>query len=141
LPALALLTVILLLPLGNILIRSLTDPTLTLDNYGALFSDGVTVTVLIRTATTAAMVTAVCFILGYPYAYLMTRVGPTARTILLIIVLMPYCTSVMARNFAWIVILARGGPVYSAFSFFGLTDISFTGNEHGVTIAMSQEML
>lgn len=140
-PALALLAFILILPLGNILIRSLTDPTLTLDNYAALFTDGVTLTVLTRTATTAAIVTVVCFVLGYPYAYLMTRVGGTARAILLVIVLIPFWTSVMARNFAWLVILARGGPVDSMFSFFGLTDVTFVGNVLGVTIAMSQVML
>ncbi len=140
-PALALLAFILILPLGNILIRSFTDPSLTLDNYLALFTDGVTLTVLIRTATTAAIVTVVCFVLGYPYAYLMTRVGGTGRAILLVIVLIPFWTSVMARNFAWLVILARGGPLDSLLSFFGITGTVFVGNVLGVTIAMSQVML
>lgn len=141
LPALALLTGILLVPLGQSLLRSVSSPTWTLDNYARLFTDGVTLTVLGRTAATAAIVTVITFVLGYPYAYLMTRAAPRARAILLIVALIPFWTSVMARNFAWIIILQRGGPVQSVFEFFGAGDIAFVGTTVGVTIAMSQVLL
>lgn len=139
-PALALLAVILLLPLGQSLIRSLGSPDWTLEHYTRLFTDGVTLTVLARTAVTAAVVTVIAFLLGYPYAYLMTRVGPRVRGILLVIVLIPFWTSVMARNFAWIVILQRGGPVDSFFGLFGAEAVLY-GTVAGVTIAMSQVLL
>jgi putative spermidine/putrescine transport system permease protein len=145
-PALALLTGILLVPLGQSLLRSFSVPVTegggwTLDNYSSLFTDGVTMTVLGRTATTAAIVTVVAFLLGYPYAYLMTRVSERQRAILLVIVLIPFWTSVMARNFAWLTILQRGGPVHSALEFFGLGNIQLVGSQIGVTIAMSQVLL
>jgi putative spermidine/putrescine transport system permease protein len=140
-PALALLATVLLVPLGQSLFRSVGAPGFTLDHYSRLFSDGVTVTVLIRTATTAAVVTLIAVLLGYPYAYLMTRVSPRWRGILLVIVLVPFWTSVMARNYAWIVLLQRGGPVQSVFEFFGLGNIAFQGTVLGVTIAMSQVLL
>jgi putative spermidine/putrescine transport system permease protein len=140
-PALALLAAILLVPLGQTLLRSFGTPQLTLDHYARLFTDGVTLKVLGRTAATAAIVTVVALLLGYPYAYLMTRVSPRTRGILLTIVLIPFWTSVMARNFAWIIILQRGGPVDSLFSFFGIKDAVFYGNVVGVTIAMSQVLL
>jgi putative spermidine/putrescine transport system permease protein len=140
-PALALLAGVLLVPLAQSFIRSIGAPDFTLEHYTALFTDGVTMTVLARTAATAAVVTVVTFLLGYPYAYLMTRVGPRARGVLLVIVLIPFWTSVMARNFAWIIILQRGGPVQSVFEFFGAGDIQFYGSVIGVTIAMSQVLL
>lgn len=140
-PALALLAGVLLVPLGASFVRSLSTPTWTLENYAKLFTDGITLTVLGRTAATAAIVTAVTFLLGYPYAYLMTRVGPRARSVLLVIVLVPFWTSVMARNFAWIIILQRGGPVHSVFEFFGSPEIVFYGTVVGVIIAMSQVLL
>jgi len=140
-PALALLAGILLVPLFQSLLRSVGTPDFTLDHYASLFTDGVTITVLGRTAATAAIVTAVTFLLGYPYAYLMTRVGPRLRGVLLVIVLIPFWTSVMARNFAWIIILQRGGPVQSVFEFFGADDVVFYGSVVGVTIAMSQVLL
>jgi putative spermidine/putrescine transport system permease protein len=139
-PALALLTAILLVPLANSFYRSVGAGQFTLEHYRSLFTDGVTLKVLFRTAMTAAMVTVVAFLLGYPYAYVMTRVGPRLRGILLVIVLIPFWTSVMARNFAWIVILQRGGPVHSLFQLFGL-DIVLYGSVGGVTVAMSQVLL
>jgi len=139
-PALGLLAAILLVPLGNSIYRSVGMSHFTLDNYKSLFTDGITVKVLFRTAWTAAIVTVIALLLGYPYAYVMTRVGPRLRGILLVIVLIPFWTSVMARNFAWIVILQRGGPVHSFFKLFGL-DIVLYGSVGGVTVAMSQVLL
>lgn len=139
-PALGLLGAILLLPLLQSAARSFGAPDWTFQHYQAFFTDGVTLRVLGRTAWTAVMVTVIAFVLGYPYAYVMTRVGPRARAVLLVIVLIPFWTSVMARNFAWIVILQRGGPVDSFFSFFGL-DVVLYGSVGGVTVAMSQVLL
>jgi putative spermidine/putrescine transport system permease protein len=140
-PALGLLAAILLVPLGQSLLRSFGSPDFTLDHYTSLFTDGVTLTVLGRTAQTAIIVTLVTFLLGYPYAYLMTRVGPRMRGVLLTIVLIPFWTSVMARNFAWIILLQRGGPVQSVFEFFGAGNVVFYGSAVGVTVAMCQVLL
>lgn len=144
-PALALLAGILLVPLAGTLVRSLSgtgpDAGWTVKNYANLFTDGVTLTVLGRTALTAAVVTIATLLIGYPYAYLMTRAGPRARGILLVIVLIPFWTSVMARNFAWIVILQDGGPVQSLFEFFGMENVVPYGTTAGVMIAMTQVML
>ena len=140
LPALALLAAVLLVPLGRSVARSVGAPEWTLEHFRSLFTDGVTLTVLGRTAATAAVVTVITFALGYPYAYLMTRIGPRWRGILLVVVLIPFWTSVMARNFAWIIILQRGGPVHSFFQLFGL-DVVLYESVAGVTVAMSQVLL
>jgi putative spermidine/putrescine transport system permease protein len=140
LPALALLTAVLLVPLGRSLAESFGTDAWTLEHYRTLFTDGVTLTVLARTAATAAVVTAVALLLGYPYAYLMTRAGPRLRGLLLVVVLVPFWTSVMARNFAWVIILQRGGPVHSFFALFGL-DLVLYQSVAGVAVAMSQVLL
>jgi len=139
-PALALLGAVLLLPLAQSFLRSVGAPDLTDEHYQNLFTDGVTMRVLLRTVKTALLVTVIAFALGYPYAYVMTRVGPRMRAVLLVIVLVPFWTSVMARNFAWILILQRGGPVDQFFSLFGMHVVLF-GKVSGVAIAMSQVLL
>jgi ABC-type spermidine/putrescine transport system permease subunit I len=138
LPALALLAAVLLVPLGRSLKLSVAGGSL--EHYRSLFTDGVTLTVLARTAVTAAVVTLIAVLLGYPYAYLMTRVGPRLRGLLMVIVLVPFWTSVMARNFAWVIILQRGGPVNSFFRLFGW-DLVLYQSVAGVAIAMSQVLL
>jgi putative spermidine/putrescine transport system permease protein len=140
-PAVAVLAGVLLLPIILSFFRSISSPTWTLDNYTGLFTDGVTLTVLGRTAVTAAIVTVVALVLGYPYAYLMTRVGPRARAILLSIVLIPFWTSMMARNFAWLILLQDHGPAQQVFSFFGVNGVVLFGTTPGVVVAMSQVML
>lgn len=140
LPGLGLLGAILLVPLLQSFVRSIGEPTWTLQHYEALLTDGVTLRVLGRTAATAAIVTLVALACGYPYAYVMTRVGPRLRGLLLVLVLIPFWTSVMARNFAWILILQRDGPVDSFFGLLG-RDVVFYGTVTGVTISMSQVLL
>lgn len=139
-PALALLGVVLLVPLAQSFLRSVGAPDWTGDNYQNLITDGVTLRVLLRTVRTALLVTVIAFAIGYPYAYVMTRVGPRMRAVLLVVVLVPFWTSVMARNFAWILILQRGGPVDEFFGLFGL-DVVLYGTVTGVAIAMSQVLL
>ena len=139
-PALALLAVILLLPLLQSLWRSVDAPNWTLSHYSSLFTDGVTLRVLRRTVQTALIVTVVAFVLGYPYAYVMTRVGPRLRAVLLVLVLVPFWTSVMARNFAWVLILQRGGPLDQLSGLVGLHVVLY-GKVSGVAVAMSQVLL
>jgi putative spermidine/putrescine transport system permease protein len=141
LPALALLTGVLFVPLFASFWRSMSDPTWTTANYTTLFTDGVTMKILGRTAVSAAIVTAVAFALGYPYAYLMTRVGPVARSVLMTIVLIPFWTSALARNFGWLVLIYKGGPVEQLLSLIGLGHVVLYGTLAGVTLAMSQVML
>jgi putative spermidine/putrescine transport system permease protein len=140
-PALALMAVVLLVPIGQSLYRSFTEPNAGFDNYVNLFTDGITLTVLGRTALVALAVTVCTLLIGYPYAYLMTRVGPRARAALLVVVLIPFWTSVMARNFAWIVLLQRDGPVDRLFELFGIHGVVFYGTGVGVAIAMTQVLL
>ncbi len=140
-PALVLLTAVLFIPLISSFWRSITDPELGVSNYTKLLDDGVTFRVMLRTAISAAVVTIVAFLLGYPYAYLMTRVGLVARSVLLTIVLIPFWTSALARNFGWLVLVYRGGPIQSFLSSLGFGEVTLYGTAAGVTLAMSQVML
>jgi putative spermidine/putrescine transport system permease protein len=140
-PAVAIMAIALLVPLVESLYRSFATPSWTLQHYASLFTDGITLKVLGRTAITAAIVTVCAFVIGYPYAYLMTRVSPRVRSLLLVVVLVPFWTSVMARNFAWILILQRGGPLDALVSFFSPNGLVLYGTVAGVTVAMTQVLL
>ncbi|GAA5165153.1 ABC transporter permease [Pseudonocardia eucalypti] len=140
-PAAALLLVIFFVPLARIAWRSFTDPVVGLDNYHVLLVDGVSLTVLGRTLVTAAVVSAVCLVLVYPYAYAMTRVSARVRGLLVLLVLLPFWTSMMARNFAWYVLEQRDGLIDRLFSVFGVRDVVLLGSATGVAVAMVQVML
>jgi putative spermidine/putrescine transport system permease protein len=141
LPVTAFLLVFFLYPLLIILWRSFTDPSMGFENYLALLHDGVSGTVLLRTLRTSLIVAVGTLILAYPYAFAMTVVSARTRNLLTVLVLLPFWTSLMARNFAWYMVLQRGGPINRLFDAIGVHDVVLLGTVAGVTIAMIQVML
>ncbi|TYB42198.1 ABC transporter permease [Actinomadura chibensis] len=141
LPATALLLVFFCYPLAFVIWRSFTDPSSGLGNYTALLHDGVSVTVLVRTLVTGLIVATCTLVIAYPYAYTMTRVGPRGRNLMTVVVLLPFWTSMMARNFAWYMLEQRGGLIDDAFSAVGIHGVVLLGSVPGVAVAMVQVML
>lgn len=141
LPALGLLLVVLVWPLLQLLYRSVMTPTFSLEKYQALLTDGVSVTILTRTIVMSLTVTVVTLLLAYPYAYAMTKVSGRGRAVLMALVLLPFWTSLMARTFAWLVLLQDTGVVNSLLSAVGIGPLSLIRNSTGVTIGMTQVLL
>lgn len=140
-PALALLAVVFLWPLSSLLWRSLALPELSLAKYQALLDDGVSLTVLGRTLVMSTIVSAVTLLLAYPYAYAMTRVGQRTRAVMLALVLLPFWTSLMARTFAWLVLLQDTGVVNQVLGAIGVGPLHLIRNTAGVTLGMTQVLL
>jgi putative spermidine/putrescine transport system permease protein len=135
LPALIALIILFVVPLANVVIDSFTEPTTGLGNYTSLFTDGYTLRVLGRTLLIALTVAVVGALLAYPYAYAMTLVGPMMRAVLVTVVLVPFWTSMLARNFAWLVLLQDGGVVQH------IVGRPLLGTSLAVGISMTQVLL
>jgi putative spermidine/putrescine transport system permease protein len=74
-----------------------------------------------RTVVLAALVTLTDAVLAFPFAYFMARVAsPRARNLLFMAVLLPLWASYLARIYAWIVILTKGGTLNWTFRHLGL---------------------
>lgn len=127
-------------PSLQLLWTSLTTPEPGLGNYTAI-ADGAAVTIIVRTLVMAVVVAVVCALIAYPYAYLMTIATQRWRAVLLILVLVPFWTSLLARTFAWVVLLQDGGLVERAFAAIGFGTVQLLGTPVGVTLAMAQVML
>jgi putative spermidine/putrescine transport system permease protein len=83
----------------------------TLGNFRQLFT-GTYLTIIGRTVGMAAVVTVTDAILALPFAYYMARVAsPRGRQLLFTAVLLPLWASYIARVYAWIVILQKGGTL------------------------------
>jgi putative spermidine/putrescine transport system permease protein len=141
LPAVVVLGVFFVVPALRLAWLSVSTPELGVGNYTGLASDGVVVTVVLRTLGMAAVVTVLCVLCAYPYAYLMTIVGPRWRAVLTALVLLPFWTSLMARTFAWVVLLQDTGVVNGLLAAVGLGPARLLGTTAGVSIAMAQVML
>lgn len=140
-PAVVILAVFFVYPLVLIVWRSFSDPTIGLHNYVELFTNSTSLTVLLRTFVTALAVSTITLVMAYPYAYVMTRVSRRTRAVLLAIALLPFWMSLMARTFAWVVLLGYEGPVYRFFQLIGFDDVVLLGSVWGVIIGTVQVLL
>ena len=109
-----------LLPLVSVFIYSFIERgtyggvrwNFTVENYQRLF-DGLYLGILWRSVSTALVCTAVCLLLGYPFAYYLARYRPKHRSILLLLVVVPFWTNFLIRTYAWILILRTEGLLNS----------------------------
>jgi putative spermidine/putrescine transport system permease protein len=97
---------------------------LRLDATGAIqhvaANDAIFVPVLIRTLGMAAAVTLLTLLLGYPVALLLSTLPPSIRNLLMIMVLLPFFTSLLVRTTAWVVLLQSHGVINDALLALGL---------------------
>jgi putative spermidine/putrescine transport system permease protein len=76
-----------------------------------LFANPVYFKVLWITFKISFTVTFAALLIGYPIAYLLTVVSERARNLLMILVLIPFWTSLLVRTYAWMVLLGRKGII------------------------------
>ena len=97
LPGLVLLVLAYFLPIGQMLVLSLSGPDgLTLAHFARFLGDPFYLGILWRTVRLSLLITVLCALLGFPYAYIMARVGPRLRLWMIVAVILPLMTSVVA---------------------------------------------
>jgi spermidine/putrescine transport system permease protein len=118
-----------LLPLGILLAYSFCQPNtatprgvaweFTFDNYLKVVNPAWSSEpnfvdlkpVILRSLWLAFVNTFLCLIIGYPMAYYISRQSPKTKTILLLLVILPFWTNFLVRTYAWIIILREGGLI------------------------------
>lgn len=104
----------------------------------AAFSD-----ILLRTFSISAIVTLICILIGYPLAFWLSTLSARKANLMMILVLLPFWTSVLVRIAAWIVLLQTNGLVNRFLQATGITDapLALLFNRMGVIIAMVHILL
>jgi putative spermidine/putrescine transport system permease protein len=140
-PAVAFVAIFFLVPVGEMVSRSLTEPSPS--NYSDFFEAEAYVRVLGNTFKTALLVTAICIVLGYPYAYAMRRAGRWGFALLSLALLLPFWSSLLVRTFAWMTLLQDTGVINDVLTGLGIVDepVELIRNQIGVTLGMTHIML
>lgn len=96
-----------------------------------------------RTFWMGLVITVICLLLAYPLAYLLANLPARQSNLLMILVLLPFWTSILVRVAAWIVLLQSGGLINGALLKMGLIDepLQLVFNRTGVYIAMVHILL
>jgi putative spermidine/putrescine transport system permease protein len=146
LPATLFLLVYFVVPLGMLFyfsVRAPGVPGMTLLNFRKLLTDTFFLQTLWLSVRLSLEVTAVALVLGFPLAYLYTRLGAAWRLTILFVTLLPLLTSAVVRSFAWIVILGKQGLINAALVGTGVVDtpVRLLFTLDGVRIALAQVQL
>lgn len=122
-PALLLLGLAFLYPMAEIMRLSLFGRTgFSTTPFERFWTSPVLGIVFIRTFRLAFEVTAICLLVGYPVAMFLAGLRRTWRTVFIVLVLLPFWTSVLVRSYTWMVLLGREGLVNTALQWAGITD-------------------
>jgi putrescine transport system permease protein len=85
--------------------------SLKLSNYVFITQDDLYFKTYLSSIKYAAVTTALCLAIGYPFAYFMARAKPTLQPALLMLVMLPFWTSFLLRVYAWKGLLSENGWV------------------------------
>ncbi|MBL94367.1 MAG: Spermidine/putrescine transport system permease protein PotB [Alphaproteobacteria bacterium MarineAlpha3_Bin5] len=99
----------------------------------------------VRTLWISVAVTVFCLLLGYPVSYLLATLPLRISNLLLILVLLPFWTSLLVRTTSWIVLLQSHGVINDLMVVLGIIGeeqrIRMIYNQTGTLIAMTQILL
>ena len=98
-----------------------------------------------RTMVMSVAITVSCILLGYPVAWILANLPTRQANLLLILVLLPFWTSLLVRTSAWKVMLQQQGVINDTLVWLGLvaTDdrLALINNQTGTIIAMTHILL
>ena len=80
----------------------------------------------------AFLSTAVCLVLGYPMAYLMSRLSASKQSLCMMLIMLPMWINFLLRTYAWMSILENNGFINQFFRSIGL--ISFLQSHFGYSL-------
>ena len=121
--------------LGMVVFFALTDPqgNFTLENIAR---GGEHMGVLLRSIKLAAIATALCVLIAYPLAYILSRKKGFQKQTLFIMVMLPMWMNFLLRTFAWMTILENNGLINKFLGLFGIGPLQMINTQGAVILGM-----
>lgn len=84
--------------------------------------------------------TAICLVLSYPLAYMITKMKRSTQRMVIMLLMIPMWMNFLLRIYAWIILLQDNGPIDTVLSFFGIHG-KYINNTAAVVVGMVYEYL
>lgn len=138
-------TLFIVIPLIIIVFFSFTQETasgysFTLENFKRVLNSQY-VSVFRRSLVLAFQSTVLCLILGYPVAYLISKMKSNKRNILIMLFIVPMWMNFLLRTYAWLPILGKNGVINNFLSTIGLNTINILYTDAAVLLGMVYNFL
>ena len=134
-----------LIPLLIVLFFSFTIETpdgysFSVENYTRLMNSQYA-HIFYKSIQLAGLTTVVCLILGYPVAYIISKISPSRRNLIIMLFIVPMWMNFLLRTYAWLPILGKNGFVNNFLANFGIGPIQFLYNDGAVSLGMVYNFL
>jgi len=137
LPALLVILLLVVLPVGWLAWQSIYHDGFTLENYRRILNEDIYWRSFALTFEISLMVTLLALLLGYPIAYAASAAPKGWSIVILALVVLPFWTSVLVRAYAWLALLQRTGVINRLLQSVGLIDepLALVHNSLGTVVA------
>ncbi|MDU5467645.1 MAG: ABC transporter permease [Peptoniphilus harei] len=138
--------IFIVLPLFLILAHALSANTdlsefaFTLDNFHRFF-EPLYVKILITSLILAGLSTILCLIVGYPVAYIISKMSEKVRNNMILIFIIPMWMNFLLRTYAWLTLLGNKGLINKFIGLFGLGPWDLMYNSKAIMIGMVYNFL
>ena len=136
LPAILLLLAFFVVPVAALLTRSVTEPEWGLQNYVTLLGSSTYARTFFNTFFVSGVVTLVTVLIAFPVAWALAIMPRRWASVIFAIILLSMWTNLLARTYAWMVLLQQTGLINRSLMALGVIDepLQLTNNLVGVTI-------
>lgn len=117
-----------------------SDGNFTLGNYKKLFNS-LYMLVFFNSIKLALISTLICFFLGYPVAYILSRAKTKTRNILMLFLVIPMWMNFLLRTYAWMSILGKNGIINTIITALGFPSVDILYTDAAVVLGMVYNFL
>ncbi|MCP5322872.1 MAG: ABC transporter permease subunit [Candidatus Paracaedibacteraceae bacterium] len=89
-------------------------------NYLSFFKDNLYFKVYLESILTALISTCLAVIISYPFAYAIYKSSPKVKTLLILLIVLPFYTSFLLRVYAWVGLLGKHGTINNVLLWLGI---------------------
>jgi putative spermidine/putrescine transport system permease protein len=142
-PALIFVGIFIIVPVAALLLRSVMEPAPGLGNYAELLGSSTYLKIFANTFIVSGLVTVISLLIGFPVAWALAIMPGRLASVIFAILLLSMWTNLLARTYAWMVLLQRTGLINKMLIGMGIIDkpLALVNNLTGVTIGMTYIML
>ena len=132
--------IFIVIPMVLVLFFAFTDKsgTFTLDN---LIRVGDYSSVFLRSIWLGVIATAICLLLGYPLASIVSHIAPRRQSVFIMLIMLPMWMNFLLRTYAWMTILENNGLINHFLGLFGIGPFTMINTQGAVVLGMVYNFL
>lgn len=112
----------------------------SLENYKRLINP-IYMKVFLRSIILAGISTIVCLLVGYPVAYIISKINISKRNTLILLFILPMWMNFLLRTYAWVAILGKHGILNSFLGLFGIQPVTLLYTNFAILLGMVYNFL